>query len=376
MKVNGKECRTVWVDAEAAKQTANPASAGRGFPISMIDQRRLPHEFVIIQIPDHRATADAIRNMTVRGAPAIGATAAFGLAQVVAEAPVGEGREAYIKEGHDLLWAARPTAQDLFAALTEIRLAIESVDPGNPAEQAGAALAAAHHLSDRSVERCRKIGEAGAPLIEHGMTVMTHCNAGWLACVDWGTALAPIYVAHREGRKPRVIASETRPRLQGANLTAWELGQEGVDCRIAADGATGILMARAEVDLVITGADRVAANGDAANKVGTYGKALMAYEHGIPFYIAAPASTFDLDCPSGTHIPIEERPADELLFAHGRADDGTLERVRIAPEGANACNPAFDVTPAKLIAGLITEHGIIEANEAAIAKNFGPKNAP
>lgn len=363
MQVHGKPYRTVWVETEPEALAAPPAP----FSVRMIEQRQLPHEFRIVDLPDHRETARAIRDMIVRGAPAIGASAAYGLAQAYAEAPRGEGREEYIREGRELLRSSRPTAQDLFTMLGAVQAAVEGLPE---AEQAAAALKAARGLADQSAERCRKIGEHGAPLIQPGARVLTHCNAGWLACVDWGTALAPIYYAAREGKNPSVFTDETRPRLQGANLTAWELGQEKIDYEIIADNAAGHLIRSGEVDLVITGADRVALNGDAANKIGTYEKALLADRHGVPFYIAAPASTFDLGCVEGAAIPIEERSADEVLYAYGRDDEGAMRRVRLAPEGAKARNPAFDVTPAELIRGLITEHGIIEPNPESIRKTF------
>jgi methylthioribose-1-phosphate isomerase len=364
MNVQGQAYRTVWVETEPDHLPAGPTR----FDVRMIEQRRLPHEFTVVSLTDHRETARAIREMIVRGAPAIGASAAYGLAQVYAEAPMGSGREAFIAQGLELLRAARPTAQDLFSALAEVSAAARGVAPG---EQPAEALRAAKRLADESARRCRQIGINGGALLKERARVLTHCNAGWLACVDWGTALAPIYTAAREGRRPSVLVDETRPRLQGANLTAWELGQESVDYEIIADNAAGHLMRSGEVDLVITGADRIAANGDAANKIGTYEKALLAHRHGIPFYVAAPASTFDLECPNGDAIPIEERSADELLYTWGRDDRGRMTRVRIAPEGAKARNPAFDVTPAELIAGLITEHGIIGANPADIRGAFG-----
>lgn len=363
MNVNGQAYRTVWVDAESAELGGGP----NPFPVRMIEQRRIPHEFTIVELADHRETARAIREMIVRGAPAIGASAAYGLAQVYAEAPLGSERRAYLADGYECLRSSRPTAQDLFTMLEAVRGAVEGLPDR---DQAAAALRAAKHLADESAERCRRIGEHGAALIRPGARILTHCNAGWLACVDWGTALAPIYCAARKGLRPAVFADETRPRLQGANLTAWELGQEGIDYEIIADNAAGHLIRSGEVDLVITGADRIAVNGDAANKIGTYEKALLADRHGIPFYVAAPASTFDLKCTEGAAIPIEERSADEVLYAWGRDDDGRITRVRLAPEGARARNPAFDVTPAELIRGLITEHGIIEANAPAIRKTF------
>ena len=345
MLVQGQPYRTVWMD---------------GAIVKMINQPLLPHRFEIFDSPNHRETARSIRDMIVRGAPAIGATAAFGMVQVFLEAPDGAGRDAYIREGFELLRATRPTAQNLFHALDRIR---DAAIHEPAARQAEAARAEAERFADEEVEACRKIGEFGAALIQDGMRVLTHCNAGWLACVDWGTALAPIYTAHRAGRKVAVFADETRPRCQGANLTAWELAQEGVPVEIIADNAAGHLMRRGEVQLAITGADRIALSGDAANKIGTYEKALLAREHGIPFYIAAPLSTFDFNCPSGDAIPIEERSADEVLYAWGWTDEGKFGRVRVSPEGVGARNPAFDVTPAKLIGGLITERGIIKPDE-------------
>jgi S-methyl-5-thioribose-1-phosphate isomerase len=328
-----------------------------GRSVKLINQPLLPHRFEIFSADDHRATARAIREMTVRGAPAIGATAAYGMAQAIIEAPVGAGREAWILAGHELLRSTRPTAQNLFHALDRIWHAVQDLPAG---QQAEAARAEAERFALEEIEACRLIGETGAALIKDGDRVLTHCNAGWLACVDWGTALAPIYMAHRDGRRLAVYADETRPRCQGANLTAWELSQEGVACHIIADNAAGLLMRRGEVQLVITGADRIAANGDTANKIGTYEKALLAREHGIPFYIAAPFSTFDPMCPDGEAIPIEERSEEEVLYAYGWTDQGTFGRVRLAPEGVPARNPAFDVTPASLIRGMITERGIIE----------------
>ncbi len=364
MNVEGKHFATVWVDVDPHDLT-HPTR----FNVQMIEQRQLPHEFRIVSLADHRETAAAIRDMIVRGAPAIGASAAYGLAQVYSEAPLGAGRDTYIAEGYETLQSSRPTAQDLFTMLRAVSSAIQ---PLPESEQAAAALRLAKNLADESALRCKKIGQHGAALIQPGARILTHCNAGWLACVDWGTALAPIYYAAREGKSPSVFTDETRPRLQGANLTAWELGQENIDYEIIADNAAGHLIRAGEVDLIITGADRIAVNGDAANKIGTYEKALLAHRHDVPFYIAAPASTFDLDCPEGAAIPIEERSADEVLYAYGRTDDGRMARVRLAPEGAKARNPAFDVTPAELIRGLITEHGIIDPNIDAIRKTFGP----
>ena len=349
MNVLGTHYRTVWMEGRA---------------VHLIDQRVLPHQFHIVESPDHRSTAAAIRNMTVRGAPAIGATAAYAMAQVYLEAPDGEGRQAYIEDGFQRLRMTRPTAQNLFYALDRVRRAAE--DAPLP-KQPEAALAEARLLADQDVAACRAIGEHGAPLIRAGMRVLTHCNAGWLACVDWGTALAPIYLAHRRGRTAHVLADETRPRCQGASLTAWELMHEDIPVEVIADNAAGFLICRGEVDLVITGADRIAANGDVANKIGTYEKALLAREHQVPFYVAAPLSTFDKACVNGNAIPIEERDPDEVLYATGLHETGRIERVRLSPEGVLARNPAFDVTPASLIRGLVTEKGILEPTPQALA---------
>jgi len=351
MRVNGKDYRTVWME---------------GPVVRTINQPLLPHRFDIVSLPDHRATSEAIRNMTLRGAGAIGAAAGFGMAQVFLEAPpAGQAREAYLAEGYETLRATRPTARDLFYALDRVRAAGETGG-------AEAAAREARALAEDYVDAGRLIGEHGAPLIADGATVLTHCNAGWLAFVDWGSALAPVYAAHRAGRRVRVVADETRPRCQGARLTAWELAHEGIELRVIADNAAGLLMRRGEIDLVITGADRIAANGDVANKIGTYEKALCARDNGVPFYVAAPASTFDPDCPDGDAIPIERRSGDEVLYATGRDDSGEVARVRVAPDGVEAINYAFDVTPARLVTGFITETGVKEAGGSGVSP-LGPK---
>jgi len=347
MRVAGKDYRTIWMD---------------GAVVKTINQPLLPHRFEIVDLPTHRDTANAISTMILRGAGAIGAAGGFGMAQVYLEAPADDPQRAeYVQEGYQTLRNTRPTAQDLFYALDRVRMAGE-------AGGADAAVAEAQQIADEYVEAGRLIAQNGSPLITDGARVLTHCNAGWLAFVDWGSALAPVYFAHRAGRKVSVLADETRPRGQGARLTAWELAQEGVPVSIIADNAAGLLMRRGEIDLVITGADRIAANGDVANKIGTYEKALCAQANNVPFYVAAPLSTFDVNCPDGDHIPIEERCGDEVLFAYGRNDAGEFVRVRLAPEGVRARNPAFDVTPAELITGIITEKGIIKACREDIAK--------
>ncbi len=351
MKVDGKDYRTIWMEAGAVKT---------------INQPLLPHRFEIVTLATHRDTSAAIKTMLLRGAGAIGAAAGYGMAQVFLEAPGEEpARSQYVAAGYDRLKNTRPTAHDLFYALDRVRAAGEAGE----SSQAGAraAVTEAERLADAYVEAGRLIGQHGAELIRDGARVLTHCNAGWLAFVDWGSALAPVYFAHRAGRKVSVIADETRPRCQGARLTAWELQAEGVPVEIIADNAAGLLMRRGEIDLVITGADRIAANGDVANKIGTYEKALCAQASEIPFYVAAPLSTFDPDCPDGDHIPIEQRGDEEVLYAYGRTDTGEFTRVRLAPEGAAARNPAFDITPAGLIAGLITEKGILRPDPEEIA---------
>ena len=348
MRVKGKHYRTVWMEGNA---------------VQLINQPLLPHRFEIVGMENHLETARAIRDMVVRGAPAIGATAAYGAVQVILEAPDSAARDEHIEQGFQTLRSTRPTASNLFYALDRMRNAIAGLDA---AKQTEAARAEAEAIADEDAAMNEAIGRHGQTLIEDGATVLTHCNAGWLATVDWGTAISPIYMAHREGRRVHVLADETRPRCQGANLTAWELMQEGVPVDIIADNAAGLFMRRGSVQLVITGTDRVAANGDVANKIGTYEKALLARENGIPFYVAVPDTTFDLDCPDGDTIPIEERSPDEVLYAVGQTDRGEIERVRLAPEGASARNPAFDVTPAEMVTGLITRHGIIKANAEAI----------
>ncbi|MHC4716592.1 MAG: S-methyl-5-thioribose-1-phosphate isomerase [Planctomycetota bacterium] len=354
MKVEGRDYRTIWLEGSSVKT---------------INQPMIPHRFEVVSLDTHDQTAEAIRTMVLRGAGAIGAAGAFGMAQVFMEAPPEEpARGEYIDTGYETLRTTRPTAQDLFWALDRVRSAAEAVPEPQAAD---AAAAESQRIADEYVEAGRLIGQYGAPLLTEGACVLTHCNAGWLAFVDWGSALAPVYVAHRAGRKVSVLADETRPRGQGARLTAWELQQEGVEVRIIADNAAGLMMRRGEVDLVITGADRIAANGDVANKIGTYEKALCAQANEVPFYVAAPVSTFDLACPDGDHIPIERRADEEVLYAYGRDDAGEFSRVRLAPEGVEAVNLAFDVTPAELIAGLITDRGIIAANPEEIARVIG-----
>jgi methylthioribose-1-phosphate isomerase len=316
--------------------------------LQWIDQCRLPHTFEIKQSRDAEAVAQAIEIMEVRGAPAIGAMAAFGLALAFMT-------DRLRFENHWLprFRRTRPTAVNLFHACD----AMQMMSEGDVTDQQ--MLDAACAYADAEVERCKAMGEHLAEVLAVGeRRIQTHCNAGWLATVDWGTALSGIYHLARAGESPSVLADETRPRLQGAKLTAWELSQEGVSCNIQADGAAAWMMAQGAVDAVVVGADRIAANGDVANKIGTYMLALAAREHGIPFYVAAPESTFDIQCKSGRDIPIEERGEDEVLQIEGINSAGERHNVRIAATGVGANNPAFDVTPNHLITAIISEKGI------------------
>ena len=353
MIVNGRPYRTVWME---------------GSQVRLINQPLLPHFFEIVSLPDHRATANAIRDMVVRGAGAIGATGGYGMAQVALEAPAGSSFMEYVRQGAQTLASTRPTAQNLFYAINRVMKAIEAAADVEAARQA--AVAEAQAIADEDAASCEAIGRHGASLLQSGARILTHCNAGWLAFVDWGSALSPVYVSKRQGRKVFVYADETRPRGQGAQLTAWELLNEGIDHAIVADNASGFLMQRGEIDLVIVGSDRIAANGDVANKIGTYEKAVVAHELGIPFYVAAPTSTIDPDCPNGDSIPIEERSPDEVLYSYGLLDNGQFGRVRVAPQGSTARNLAFDVTPARYITAIITQNGIFKPGEILNALNL------
>jgi S-methyl-5-thioribose-1-phosphate isomerase len=322
----------------------------------MINQPLIPHRFEIIDLPTHRETAHAIRTMIVRGAGAIGAAAGYGMAQVVLEAPDNGGYDAYVEQGAETLRRTRPTAQDLFYAIRRVLDAARAAGSVSAARTAAVQVATA--MADANAAAGEAIGRHGADLIPDGARVLTHCNAGWLAFVDWGSALAPVYMAARRGKRVFVYADETRPRCQGALLTAWELHGEGIEHAIIADNAAGYFMRRNEIDLVIVGSDRIAANGDVANKIGTYEKALCAAAHDVPFYVAAPTSTIDPDCPTGDDIPIEERDEAEVLYAVGRNDAGDICRVRLAHDDAHARNPAFDITPARYVKAIITQHGV------------------
>jgi len=357
MKVNVggilRDYRTVWMS---------------GSSVFMINQPKIPHEFEIVELKDYRETARAISTMVVRGAGAIGATAGYALSQAAVLAPE-KGFYDYVTEAEKAINATRPTAYDLFYATKRVSSVIMSSDGVDSARKN--AVVEAQNIADGNASACKMIGMHGEKLMRDGMRVLTHCNAGWLAFVDWGSALSPVYAAKRNGKKVFVFADETRPRCQGAALTAWELGQEGVDHAVIADNASGHFMKRGEVDLVIVGADRIAANGDAANKIGTYEKAVLAHENGVPFYVAAPTSTIDLGCKSGDDIPIEERSENEVLNVVGWSDElRKVTSVRVAPKGSHARNPAFDVTPAKYISGIITEKGIVKARKRDICGLF------
>ncbi|MBD3164204.1 S-methyl-5-thioribose-1-phosphate isomerase [Candidatus Woesearchaeota archaeon] len=345
MHIKGKNYRTVWYE--------------KGI-IYLIDQPKLPHSFRIAKCFNHNEVYDAIKDMIVRGAPAIGAAGCFGMAQAIRNYD-GEGDlKEYIDEISAYLKSARPTAYDLTHGINHILEAIKN----KPIKKAKIiAEEEAQKYADSSVEACKKIGEYGNRLIKEGSTILTHCNAGALATVDYGTALAPIRIAKEKGKNIHVFADETRPRCQGARLTAFELAEENISHDIIADNAAGLLMKQNKISLVITGADRITLNGDAANKIGTYEKAVLACENDIPFYIAAPFSTIDFSCKSGNEIPIEERSGEEVLYMWGWSDNGNFERVRISPEKSTARNPAFDVTPAGYITGIITEKGIFKPRE-------------
>ena len=340
--------------------------------VLLIEQRLLPHRFDIIATRDYRETARAIKDMIVRGAGAIGATAAYGLAQG-ARAFRGRNLQRFskhVKAVYETLRTARPTAVDPVNAMDEVRRAMST--GRTVEEQQSHALSAAEEFADEDVRHCEEIGRHGVKLIRKGMRVLTHCNAGWLAFVDVGSATAPMYAAQRAGEKFHVFCDETRPRAQGATLTAWELAQQGISHQIIADNAAGHLMQRGEIDLVIVGSDRtLGRTGEVANKIGTYTKAVLAKRHDIPFYVAIPLSTIDWNLKSGMAIPIEERHENEVLGAWGvealnrvrEARNGRRAYVRVANPASGARNPGFDVTPAELITGIITPAGIFKSQE-------------
>jgi methylthioribose-1-phosphate isomerase len=364
MRIDGKPYRTIWLDED-------------GTSVRIIDQTLLPHRFETRVLRTTEEAAEAIAVMRVRGAPLIGATAAYGYALAALRDPSNVA----LRQAYEQLLATRPTAVNLRWALDEMESA---VGPHRPSERAAAAYARAAAICEADVETCRSIGLHGAGLIRAAaqakrgaaVNILTHCNAGWLATVDWGTALAPIYAAHREGVALHVWVDETRPRNQGASLTAFELGAEGVPHTLIADNAGGHLMQEGKVDLCIVGTDRTAANGDVANKIGTYLKALAAHDNGVPFYVGLPHSTIDWTLEAGVGaIPIEERSAREVTHMTGRLADGALATIAIAAPGSPAANPAFDVTPARLVTGLITERGVTQASRAGLLRLYPEKTA-
>lgn len=356
MNVDGTHRRSLW--------PADDRDA-----LFVIDQRRLPHEFVVARLDGATAVDAAIRHMAVRGAPLIGATAAYGVALQMRADAGDAALEAVLQR----LAAARPTAVNLRWALERQAARLR---PLAPAARADAAWDEADAIADDDVAANHALGAHGLALLRalwqrHGgrrLNLLTHCNAGWLATVDWGTALAPVYLAQAAGLDLHLWVGETRPRNQGASLTAWELGQQGIAHTLVADNAGGHLMQRGEVDAVIVGCDRVSARGDVANKIGTYLKALAARDNGVPFWVAMPLSTLDARVDDGLGgIPIEQRDAREVTHLSGRGSDGAVVEVQLAPDGTPAINPAFDVTPARLVDALITERGVVPATAGAIA---------
>ena len=353
MRVDGTPTRAIWQD---------------GPRVCFIDQTRLPHRVAVVRAGSVERMARAIVEMQVRGAPLIGAAAAYGVALAMQRDPSDAGLQAALA----LLGSTRPTAVNLHWALRRQRTRLA---PLAPEARALAAWAVATQTADEDVATNAAIGRHGLDLIgalePRGarLNLLTHCNAGWLATVDGGTALAPVYAAHDAGLDLHIWVDETRPRNQGAALTAWELGQHGVPHTVIADNAGGHLMQHGEVDAVIVGADRIAANGDVANKIGTYLKALAAHDQGVPFWVAAPVSTLDASISDGVAgIPIENRSADELCWFAGVDNSGRRRRVRVTPAGSAAHNPAFDVTPARLVSGIITEQGVVAANRTGVAQ--------
>jgi len=359
MKINGKSFRTIWLGDD-------------GWSVEIIDQTKLPHAFETARLATMEDAGRAILTMQVRGAPLIGAAAAYGVALAMRTDPSDAGLEAAI----DHLAKQRPTAVNLRWALDEMH---KTLAPLAPSERQAAAYTRATDNCDEDVETCRRIGENGLQVIKdiastkppgEPVNILTHCNAGWIACVDWGTATSPIYQAHDLGIKVHVWVDETRPRNQGAALTAYELGAHGVPHTIIVDNAGGHLMQHGQVDLCIVGTDRVTANGDVANKIGTYLKALAAHDNDVPFYVALPYTTIDWHLNDGMKIPIEERGQDEVLAMTGRLGDGSIVTVDIAAPGSPAGNPAFDVTPARLVTAFITERGVTPANAVALKEMY------
>ncbi len=359
MRVNGVPYRTIWL-------------ADDNWTVEIIDQTKLPHEFIIVQLRSLQDAALAIKDMWVRGAPLIGATAAYGVALAMREDP----SDINVNKMYDYLFATRPTAVNLRWALDDMKALMIQI----PADQReAAAYKRAAEICNEDVEICSNIGEHGAKLIQeiserkkrNTVNILTHCNAGWLATVDWGTALAPIYKAHDAGIDVHVWVGETRPRNQGASLTAWELGQHGITHTVIVDNVGGHLMQHGEVDMVITGTDRTTYTGDVCNKIGTYLKALAAKDNDVPFFVGLPSTTIDWTVEDGVReIPIEQRDVAEVVKITGKTTFGNISEVQITPDGSAAANFAFDVTPSRLITGLITERGVCAASSDGLKGLF------
>ena len=355
MKINGTEFRTIWYENNVVK---------------IIDQTKLPHQFIIKDLKSVKDAVNAIKVMQVRGAPLIGATAAYGIVLAIHES-VDPG---FIKKSSEELVQSRPTAINLKWAVDRMMKKISGI---NSDQILDIALEEAKKICDEDEKFCKNIGLNGLKIIEEiykkkkdTVNILTHCNAGWLATINWGTATSPIYHAHKKGIPVHVWADETRPRNQGANLTSYELNEEGVKNTIIADNTGGILMQRGKVDMCIVGTDRTLANGDVCNKVGTYLKALAAYDNKIPFYVTLPSSTIDWNIKNHKEIPIEERHSEELSHIEGLDERGDIKKIQIYPKKSKAMNLAFDVTPAKYVTGLITEKGVCEASTEGLKRLF------
>ena len=355
MKVEGKEYRTIWFDKNVVK---------------IIDQTKLPHEFIIKDLKKVKDAINAIKIMEVRGAPLIGATAAYGLVLAIIE----NDDQSFLKKSAENLISSRPTAINLKWAVDRMMSKLSGVASDKILR---IAINEANEICKEDIQFCKNIGLNGLKIIEKIankkkdiVNILTHCNAGWLATIDWGTATSPIYQANQKGIKVHVWVDETRPRNQGANLTSYELNEEGIPNTVITDNAGGILMQRGQVDMCIVGTDRTLSNGDVCNKIGTYLKALSAKDNNIPFYVALPSSTIDWNTKDHRQIPIEERNSEELSYIEGVDENNEIKKIRIYPQKSNSLNLAFDVTPAKLVTGLITEKGICEASEKGLKGLF------
>jgi methylthioribose-1-phosphate isomerase len=355
MKIEGKLYRTIWFENNIVK---------------IIDQTKLPHQFIIKDLKTVQEAINAIKKMEVRGAPLIGATAAYGLVLSLIE----KNDLLFLKKSSEDLISSRPTAINLKWAVDRMMKKLSGVNNNNILKLA---LEEAKSIVEEDIDFCKNIGLNGLKIIEKiaekkkdTVNILTHCNAGWLATIDWGTATSPIYHAHKKGIKVHVWADETRPRNQGANLTSYELNEEGIPNTIIADNTGGILMQRGQVDMCIVGTDRTLSNGDVCNKIGTYLKALAAKDNNVPFYVALPSSTIDWNIKDHKQIPIEERNSEELSHVEGLDQDNKLQKVLIYPQKSKAMNLAFDVTPAKYVTGLITEKGVCEASEKGLKGLF------